>query len=67
MTAHAPPPPPPKPCPVCGKARVERWRPFCSKRCADVDLARWFSGVYVVPGRAIDDGPDGDLPDGTPR
>jgi endogenous inhibitor of DNA gyrase (YacG/DUF329 family) len=24
-------------------------RPFCSKRCADVDLARWFSGSYAVP------------------
>ena len=28
---------------------VEKFRPFCSKRCADVDLHRWFSGTYSVP------------------
>jgi endogenous inhibitor of DNA gyrase (YacG/DUF329 family) len=44
-----------KPCPICGKPAVERYRPFCSKRCADVDLARWFSGVYVVPGGGSED------------
>ncbi len=38
-----------KPCPICGKPRVERYRPFCSRRCADVDLNRWLSGVYTVP------------------
>jgi uncharacterized protein len=41
---------PGKPCPLCGKPATERYRPFCSKRCADVDLNRWLSGVYVVPG-----------------
>jgi endogenous inhibitor of DNA gyrase (YacG/DUF329 family) len=40
---------PGKPCPICGKPATERYRPFCTKRCADVDLNRWFSGVYVVP------------------
>jgi endogenous inhibitor of DNA gyrase (YacG/DUF329 family) len=39
----------PAPCPICGKPRVQRFRPFCSKRCADVDLNRWLSGVYAVP------------------
>ncbi|MBN8934887.1 MAG: DNA gyrase inhibitor YacG, partial [Rhizobiales bacterium] len=34
---------------ICGKPRVQRFRPFCSKRCADVDLNRWLSGVYAVP------------------
>jgi endogenous inhibitor of DNA gyrase (YacG/DUF329 family) len=38
-----------RPCPICGKPAVERFRPFCSKRCADVDLNRWLSGVYAVP------------------
>jgi endogenous inhibitor of DNA gyrase (YacG/DUF329 family) len=38
-----------KGCPVCGKPVEERWRPFCSKRCADVDLHRWLSGRYAVP------------------
>jgi endogenous inhibitor of DNA gyrase (YacG/DUF329 family) len=36
-------------CPICGKPAVQAFRPFCSKRCADVDLHRWFSGVYAVP------------------
>jgi len=36
-------------CPICGKPVVHRYRPFCSRRCADVDLNRWLSGVYVVP------------------
>jgi endogenous inhibitor of DNA gyrase (YacG/DUF329 family) len=36
-------------CPICGKPRDEAFRPFCSKRCADVDLNRWLSGVYAVP------------------
>ena len=40
---------PGKPCPICGKPAVEQFRPFCSKRCGDVDLNRWLSGVYAVP------------------
>jgi len=38
-----------KSCPICGKPALERLRPFCSQRCADVDLHRWFSGQYAVP------------------
>ena len=41
--------PPQRPCPICGKARADKYRPFCSKRCADVDLHRWLSGTYSVP------------------
>lgn len=37
-------------CPVCGNATAARYRPFCSKRCADVDLSRWLGGGYAVPG-----------------
>ena len=36
-------------CPICSKPAAEPHRPFCSKRCADVDLNRWLSGVYTVP------------------
>ena len=36
-------------CPNCGKAAVEEYRPFCSKRCADVDLGRWLNEDYRVP------------------
>ncbi len=38
-----------KACPICGKPADERFKPFCSRRCADVDLHRWLSGVYAVP------------------
>jgi endogenous inhibitor of DNA gyrase (YacG/DUF329 family) len=38
-----------KACPICGKAASELFKPFCSRRCADVDLHRWLSGVYAVP------------------
>ena len=41
--------PNPAKCPICGKPAVQQYRPFCSKRCADVDLNRWLSGVYTVP------------------
>ena len=38
-----------KACPICSKPTDERVKPFCSKRCADVDLHRWFSGSYAIP------------------
>ena len=41
---------PPKPCPICGKPSVRAFHPFCSARCADVDLNRWLSNSYVIPG-----------------
>jgi len=37
-------------CPICGKPADEKRKPFCSRRCAEVDLNRWLSGVYAVPG-----------------
>ncbi len=47
-------------CPICGKATVEAHRPFCSGRCADVDLGRWLGGTYRIP---TDERPDdGDWP-----
>jgi uncharacterized protein len=53
----------PRPCPICGKMSVVKYRPFCSKRCADVDLQRWFTGSYAIPvveedGSAIEDEDD---------
>lgn len=35
-------------CPICGKETVQHYKPFCSKRCADVDLSRWFNEGYVI-------------------
>ena len=55
-----------KPCPICGKPAAAELRPFCSRRCADVDLNRWLSGVYAVPGKADEeeDGSPGSEPGG---
>jgi hypothetical protein len=41
-------------CVICGKPQDERYKPFCSKRCADVDLNRWFSGKYAIPAEEAD-------------
>lgn len=40
---------PPRVCPTCSKPSVKAVSPFCSKRCADVDLHRWLSGAYAIP------------------
>jgi len=37
-------------CPICGRPRDHKMRPFCSKRCADLDLAKWLKGEYAIPG-----------------
>ncbi|HEY9215569.1 MAG TPA: DNA gyrase inhibitor YacG [Ancylobacter sp.] len=50
-----------KGCPICGKSMVEKYRPFCSSRCADVDLHRWLSGAYAIP-VTEDDDEDGEEP-----
>ncbi len=42
-------------CPICNKPGVPAYRPFCSKRCADVDLGRWLRGSYVIPGPPQED------------
>ena len=52
-------------CPICGKEAVDAYRPFCSKRCADIDLAKWFTGSYSIAGREEDEGDNagpGDAP-----
>jgi endogenous inhibitor of DNA gyrase (YacG/DUF329 family) len=37
-----------KTCPICGKESADKYKPFCSARCADVDLGRWLGGRYRV-------------------
>jgi uncharacterized protein len=44
------------PCPICRKPAQPDYRPFCSKRCADVDLQRWLTGGYAVPVVEADEG-----------
>lgn len=36
------------PCPICQKPTVEKYKPFCCERCSQVDLHRWFNGVYKI-------------------
>jgi endogenous inhibitor of DNA gyrase (YacG/DUF329 family) len=48
-------------CPICkspldGREDALRFRPFCSKRCADVDLGRWLRGAYAIPAEEADGG-----------
>lgn len=42
-------------CPICDKPTDPKYRPFCSRRCADVDLGKWLSGAYSVPSADPDD------------
>ncbi len=43
------------PCPVCRKPSSQAYHPFCSARCADIDLNRWLSGAYVIPGDKLEE------------
>lgn len=57
-----PEPTQPRRCAMCGRPQLQAFRPFCSKRCADVDLQRWLTGAYAIPGAEDDD--DGVDPQG---
>jgi endogenous inhibitor of DNA gyrase (YacG/DUF329 family) len=56
-------------CPICSKPAAEPFKPFCSRRCADIDLGRWLKGGYAIPGAPVgpqppeeegENDPDGD-------
>ncbi len=47
-------------CPICGKPVAQQVRPFCSARCADIDLGRWFSETYRVPAEPAEELPSDD-------
>lgn len=49
---------PKRPCPICGKASQQKFHPFCSARCAQVDLNRWLGGHYAIPAETGDSPPD---------
>jgi uncharacterized protein len=42
-------------CPICGRAADAKYKPFCSRRCSDIDLGKWLTGAYAIPVEAIDD------------
>ena len=60
-------------CPICTRPSDDHYRPFCSRRCADIDLSRWLNGAYAIPddededGAETPDGPDIDAPTPPPR
>jgi endogenous inhibitor of DNA gyrase (YacG/DUF329 family) len=49
-------------CPICGRDTHPPYQPFCSKRCADVDLGRWLTGGYAIPVEPEDEGATSDAP-----
>ena len=49
------------PCPICKRVSTLKYKPFCSKRCADLDLHRWMGGAYAVPGEDGGDKNDDDF------
>lgn len=51
---------PKRPCPICNKPSHQKYHPFCSARCAHVDLNRWLGGHYAVP--AVEEPDPGDEP-----
>ena len=53
--AASPEAPTGKPCAMCGKPALMKYRPFCSKRCADLDLSRWLNGVYAIPAKETEE------------
>lgn len=53
-------------CPICKLADSQKtYRPFCSKKCADIDLGRWFNGTYTVPTEEAAEGFDEGSPSDT--
>jgi len=55
---------PKRPCPECGKPSARETYPFCSERCRNIDLNRWLSGSYVLPGAEEDASGEGGGPGG---
>jgi hypothetical protein len=52
----------PPACAICGKPVDPKFRPFCSKRCANLDLQRWLTGRYAIPGGRDDEDEDASRP-----
>ena len=51
-------------CPICGKWAQDQFKPFCSKRCADIDLHGWLKGGYAIPGPPVSpENPSGNDPE----
>jgi uncharacterized protein len=44
---------PRRPCPICKRPSTQKFHPFCSNRCAQIDLGRWIGGSYAIPGEEV--------------
>ena len=44
----------PMACAICRRPTIVKFHPFCSQRCADIDLGRWFTETYSIPASAPD-------------
>lgn len=53
-------------CPICAKPSEPDYRPFCSKRCADIDLGRWFNESYSIPANESEGESDTPVPEESP-
>jgi len=53
-------PRPKRKCPICGEPATEAFYPFCSRKCANIDLNRWLSGAYFIPATEESPSSDGD-------
>lgn len=53
---------PTQPCPICKKTSLQAFHPFCSARCANIDLNRWLTGAYAIP--ATEEEEDDEIGDG---
>jgi uncharacterized protein len=54
-------------CPICARDTEAKYKPFCSRRCADIDLGKWLTGSYAIPAEAIDDENPAETGPETPR
>ncbi len=50
-------------CPICTRDTDPKYRPFCSRRCADVDLAKWLTGSYAIPAAPEEQADDAEYPE----
>ena len=47
-------------CPICAREKDAKYAPFCSRRCADVDLGKWLNGSYAIPAAVTDEEDEGE-------
>jgi endogenous inhibitor of DNA gyrase (YacG/DUF329 family) len=55
---------PKRACPVCKKPAQRQFHPFCSRRCAQIDLNRWLGGQYAIPSSETPESPESDDEEG---